>query len=126
MSGPSYFTGSDPNISAPTDRPETLGVLYIASVDSSQWIWNGLIYVVVPQQGSSAYHITTSADVVSDGLTTMPVNELSIWVPAGLTALKVQYLLRVSTSDDAYGSSVLFPQASGLEVTGGIYKSNNV
>lgn len=125
MSGPSYFTGSNPNIDTPTDRPQTLGVTYIASVDSSQWIWNGLVYVLVPQQGTAPYHISTTADVVSDGLTTMPIEELSIWVPLGLTSLSVKYLLRVSTSNVSYGSSVSFPQASGLQVKGITYMSND-
>lgn len=125
MSSPSYFTGSDPNTNAPTDRPQTLGVIYIASIDGSQWIWNGLIYVSVPQQGTPHYHISTTVDVVSDGLTIMPVSELSIWVPLGLTALRVKYLLRVSTSNNSFGSSVLFPQASGLQVSGMTFLSND-
>jgi hypothetical protein len=122
----SYFSGSNPNISPPTDRPQTLGVRYIASVDNSQWIWNGLVYVPVPQQGSSSYHIYTTTDIVSDGLTTMPVNELSIWVPYGLTVLKVTYFLKVSTSNNSYGSSVSFPQSSVVQISGGKYNYNNV
>jgi hypothetical protein len=125
MSSPSYFAGSNPNIDAPTDRPQTLGVTYIASVDNSQWMWNGLIYVLYPQQGSAPFHIVTTTDVISDGLTTMPVSELSIWVPSGLTALRVKYLLRISTSNSSYGSSIAFPQASGLQVGGLTYQSND-
>lgn len=123
MSSPSYFTGSNPNIDTPTDRPQTLQVTYIASVDGSQWIWNGVVYILSPQQGTPKYCTATTSDVVSDGVTTMPVGELSISVPAGLTTVCAKYMLRCYTSNESFGSSILFPDVSGMTIDGLAYMS---
>jgi hypothetical protein len=40
----SSFNGSDPSVTAPTDRPATAGILYYGN-DGSTWIWNGSNYV---------------------------------------------------------------------------------
>ncbi|CCV02323.1 hypothetical protein IIV30_128L [Invertebrate iridescent virus 30] len=40
----SNFNGSDPNITAPTDRPSTANILYYGN-DGGTWVWNGTNYV---------------------------------------------------------------------------------
>jgi hypothetical protein len=40
----SWFAGTNPNTTAPTDRPSTSNVLYVGT-DASTWIWNGTLYI---------------------------------------------------------------------------------
>ncbi|QMS79324.1 hypothetical protein IIV6-T1_438 [Invertebrate iridescent virus 6] len=40
----SWFAGTNPNTTAPTDRPATSSVLYVGT-DASLWIWNGSVYI---------------------------------------------------------------------------------
>ncbi len=40
----SWFAGTNPNTTAPTDRPATSNVLYVGT-DASLWIWNGTLYI---------------------------------------------------------------------------------
>ena len=40
----SWFAGTNPNTTAPTDRPQTSSVLYVGT-DASTWIWNGTVYI---------------------------------------------------------------------------------
>jgi Repeat of unknown function (DUF5907) len=40
----SYFNGSDPSVTVPTDRPATTGILYYGN-NGSTWIWNGSNYI---------------------------------------------------------------------------------
>ncbi|CCV02398.1 hypothetical protein IIV31_026R [Armadillidium vulgare iridescent virus] len=44
----SWFAGTNPNVTAPTDRPTSSSVLYIGT-DSSTWIYNGSTYISLNQ-----------------------------------------------------------------------------
>jgi hypothetical protein len=44
----SWFAGTNPNVTTPTDRPATSSVLYVGT-DGSTWIWNGSIYISLIQ-----------------------------------------------------------------------------
>lgn len=39
----SFFSGTNPNTTAPTDRPQTTGVLYYGT-NGGTWVWNGVSY----------------------------------------------------------------------------------
>lgn len=40
----SFFSGTNPNTTTPTDRPSTTNVAYIGT-DGSLWLWNGSTYI---------------------------------------------------------------------------------
>jgi hypothetical protein len=65
----SFFNGTDPSVTAPTDRPATTGVLYYGT-NGSTWVWNGTNYV-----GGGSTPIATG---LVASLTAVTFNTLSV------------------------------------------------
>lgn len=109
------FVGSNPNIHHPKDKPKTLGILYEASEDNSQWAWNGEIYVLQPHHGTPLYNVFTTKDIVSNGIESTNIQELCISIPSGLKTVRAKYTLKLSSATpDASG--VAFPNLKDSEL----------
>jgi hypothetical protein len=63
----SFFNGSDPNSTAPTDRPATTGVLYYGT-NGATWSWNGTLYVTPSTIKVSGTANAVSLSTVNAGL----------------------------------------------------------
>ncbi|ADO00411.1 tail fiber protein [Wiseana iridescent virus] len=91
----SFFNGSDPNTTAPTDRPLTSGVLYYGT-NGSTWYYNGTTYVT-----TSSIVVSGTANAVS--LTT---------VNAGLAQFGIDTSGRITLKFGSGGSRNVYTHSS--------------
>ncbi|ABF82121.1 hypothetical protein MIV091L [Invertebrate iridescent virus 3] len=104
----SVLSGSNPNVTAPTDRPSTANVLYLGT-DGGVWVWNGTSYV---SPTGSSFKFIKSTTKYTIPLTTAPSTSLqltdyNIAVLPGQTC-RASYMIRYQTGDASYGVSFGF------------------
>lgn len=138
-SGTSFFSGTNPNVSPPTDRPTTSNLLYIG-VDGSVWMWNGVHY----SKGPGALNVLKSKNLYTIGPTGVPsplsMSDFDIMVSSG-QKIKIQYVLNFQSDggseyapsfgwngvgkDDFFQASVIgFFSKSGTSSFSTIYQTN--
>lgn len=86
------FNSVDPNTASPIfspSLPETLGVQYVSSVDSSKWIWDGVEYVE-EVMGSRIYVNINNATI--NGVKSTDATQLAKTVVTIIKNLKSSYL----------------------------------
>lgn len=93
----SQFTGTDPNISSPTDRPATFGIIYMGT-DNNIWIYNGSTYSAINGQKLNAFAKT--ADDQS-----MNITDFVQFSPLTINTTSTQGL---TVSDSLNGSQFTF------------------
>ena len=103
-SGISFFAGSNPNITTPTDRPATSNVLYVGN-NCSIWIWNETIYITRDQQYK---RVTSDVNVNESGVASTAIPDLTITLAAGQRA-RVHYLMRCFTDSGTFTMNFGFP-----------------
>lgn len=105
----SFFTGNNPNLSAPEERPNKPNVAYVGS-DGSLWIWSGsLPGSSIPAAPGSQYSrgpgalnvlkSNTLYTIPSTSLLSSPITlgDFNIQVPSG-SKIKVNYILNFQNS----------------------------
>jgi hypothetical protein len=60
----SFFSATNPNTTAPTDRPQTSNVIYMGT-DASLWIWNGTTYIKSSINGTTAVQSNSIYSIAS-------------------------------------------------------------
>ncbi|AAK82256.1 396L [Invertebrate iridescent virus Kaz2018] len=95
----SFFSGTNPNTSPPTDRPTTSNLLYIG-VDGSVWMWNGVHY----SKGPGALNVLKSKNLYTIGPLGTPsplsMSDFDIKVSAG-QRIKIKYILNFQSTGGA-------------------------
>ncbi len=84
----SWFAGTNPNTTAPTDRPATSNVLYVGT-DASLWIWNGTLYISLI--GAKVPTATTRTFTTSTGASGFQISSTN----GALYIILYQYLLQL-------------------------------
>ena len=69
----SFFSGTNPNTTAPTDRPQTTNVIYMGT-DASIWIWNGTTYIKSSINGTTAVQSTTVYTILGSSAAGPPIS----------------------------------------------------
>jgi hypothetical protein len=95
----SFVGGSNPNATAPIDRPSTSNVLYVGQ-NGSVWVWNGTTYVT---KNSSRSTIKKSSTSYSVNYTTKPsatsLSDYSVTVGAG-QKYKLTYIFNYQSNNN--------------------------
>ena len=118
----SFVAGTDPNVVAPTDRPQTTNVAYITN-NGAVWVYNGTNYVSNVAIGTLQYKRVISNVQIKENTVTPPtiLTDLSIPLPAG-ARMRVKYILRISTDNNNNAINFQFPNwTSDLIFTGFMY-----
>jgi len=103
----SFVTGTNPNITAPVDRPATSNIAYIGN-NGSLWIWNGSSYIA--PSGTAQLIKSTTTYLIGPTPTPsldLPMTDYNIIVPDGAT-LKALYMFRYQFSANAYAPAFTF------------------
>ncbi|CCV01972.1 hypothetical protein IIV22A_128L [Invertebrate iridescent virus 22] len=121
----SFFSGINPNITAPTDRPNTTNIAYIGN-NGSLWLWDGTLYISSAQLGSQNYiSLSANVPIIETSGTNTDITALDIALNPG-QGMRVKYIMRCNTNNGSYTINFGFPNynASTIRFSGIGYSAN--
>ena len=99
------FNTADPNTGSPTFTPNTPAsrdVLYISSVDASQWTYNGTAYVTYTPPASTAWSTQSSSTDAGSSKTNGIYRTGSVGIGTGVMAPSTKMDVRASSSGTGF------------------------
>jgi len=99
------FNTADPNTGSPTFTPNTPAsreVLYISSVDASQWTYNGTAYVTYTPPASTAWFTQSSSTDAGSSKTNGIYRTGSVGIGTGVMAPSTKMDVRASSSGTGF------------------------
>ncbi|CCV02202.1 hypothetical protein IIV30_007L [Invertebrate iridescent virus 30] len=103
----SFTSGTNPNITAPTDRPATSNILYVGT-NGSVWVYQSSSSSYITIAGTQLYlSSNTNLTIPSGSNSILPVSDLAIPVANNQT-IRATYYLRFQTVSSGWGPSFNF------------------
>jgi hypothetical protein len=97
----SFYGGTDPNLTAPTDRPTSNNTLYMGT-DNNIWFWTGLLYMPITPKKLVAFTKTTDNQ-------TMVVNDLVQFTALSIDRQSTQGLTIIDSTNGSIFTVTLEP-----------------